>query len=409
MAIAGLDEVLTGPDGRIPGPLTGLRDVFLAVEQPRSLLIWLARSPGVALLSDLANGRLRLTHEALDALPQKAATVHLHQLLIACGALPPRDPDLARLEQAVERLAASLEHPEDRKLVREFARWRILCRARRRADRGELGPIGVKNARTVVTETVRFLAWLRERGLSLRDCTQADVDSWLGTGVSARRRVGEFLRWAQERKALGGIEVPDSRMGRGAPRPIDAEARWAVGRRLIHDETLDPADRVVGALVVLYAQPVTRIARLRRSDVVHQDGETLLRFGKELLPIAEPLGQLLRDLPWRRQMGPSGNVEAASEWLFPGRQAGRHLHPEYLRRRLGDLGIECRASRNAALLQLAGELPAAVIADKLNIHRSTADRWVKMARGDWARYAAARARSSGAAPLRQSDSRDQMG
>ena len=89
-------------------------------------------------------------------------------------------------------------------------------------------------------------------------------------------------------------------------------------------------------------------------------------------------------------MGPSGNVEAASEWLFPGRQAGRHLHPEYLRRRLAELGIECRASRNAALLQLGGQLPAAVIADKLNVHRSTADRWVKMAGGDWARYAARR-------------------
>lgn len=112
------------------------------------------------------------------------------------------------------------------------------------------------------------------------------------------------------------------------------------------------------------------------------------------MPIAEPLGQVLRDLPWRRQVGPSGKVEGASDWLFPGRQAGLHIHPEYLRLRLGKLGIECRASRNAALLQLGGRLPAAVIADKLDVHRSTADRWVKLAGGDWARYAAERARSA---------------
>lgn len=234
----------------------------------------------------------------------------------------------------------------------------------------------------------------RGRGLSLRDCRQADVDLWLSTGVAARRRIGEFLRWAQERKAVGDIEAPDSRTSSGAPRPIDAEARWALARRLIHDDTLDTADRVVGTLVVLYGQPVTRIAKLRRSDVVVDDGETFVRLGKELMPIAEPLGRVVRALPSRRQMGPSGKVKAASEWLFPGRQAGLHLSPGYLQGRLGELGIECRASRNAALLQFGGQLPAAVIADKLNVHRTTADRWVKMARGDWARYAAERARSS---------------
>ncbi len=120
----------------------------------------------------------------------------------------------------------------------------------------------------------------------------------------------------------------------------------------------------------------------------------MVRVGGALLPVLPPLDRVLLDLPWRRQVGPSGKVPAACGWLFPGRQAGLHLDPEYLRARLGDLGIECRASRNAALLQLARELPAAVIADKLSVHRSTADRWVKMAGGDWARYAAERSRTS---------------
>jgi hypothetical protein len=393
LAVAQLDEVLTAEDGRIPEPFRELRDVFLAADHPRSVSGWLNTSPGVAVLRDLVNGRLPLTHDALDALPQRAAIIHLQQLLVACGALPQRDPNLARLERAVERLAGSLEDPADRKLIREFARWRILRRARRRAERDELGVTAAKNARTVVAEAVRFLQWLRERGLSLRDCRQADVDLWLATGVAARRRIGEFLRWAKERKALGQIEAPGSKTSSGAPRPIDAEARWAIARRLIHDDTLDTADRVVGTLVVLYGQPVTRIAKLRRSDVVVDDGGTFVRLGKELMPIAESLGHVVQALPTRRQLGPSGTVPAASEWLFPGRQAGLHIHPGYLQKRLGELGIECRASRNAALLQFGGQLPAAVIADKLNVHRTTADRWVKMAGGDWASYAARRAQA----------------
>lgn len=167
-----------------------------------------------------------------------------------------------------------------------------------------------------------------------------------------------------------------------------------MARRLIQDDSLDLADRIVGTLVVLYAQPVTHVARLRRSDVVEEDGQTLIKLGRELMAIPEPLGTVLRTLPWRRQVGPSGKVEAASEWLFPGRQAGLPLHPEYLRRRMGELGIECRASRNAALLQLGSRLPAAILADKFDIHRTTADRWVKTAGGDWARYAAERVRGS---------------
>ena len=393
LALARLDEVLTGDDGRVPKALTSLRDVIISAEQPRTLSVWLDRSPGVAVLRDLVTGEVAMTHEGLDALPQNASLNHLRQLLVACGALPERDPSLARLERSIEGLIAALDHAEDRQLLRAFARWRVLRRARSRADRGGFTAIRAKNARTVVAEAARFLAWLRGRGLSLSDCSQADVELWLATGVEARRRIGEFLRWARAQRAVGDVSVPVARTGT-APRSIDAEARWAMARRLIHDDSLDVADRIVGTLVVLYAQPVTHVARLRRSDVVEEDGQTFIKLGRALMAIPEPLGTVLRTLPWRRQVGPSGKVEAASEWLFPGRQAGLPLHPEYIRRRMGELGIECRASRNAALLQLGSRLPAAVLADKFDIHRTTADRWVRTAGGDWARYAAERSRAA---------------
>jgi len=103
-----------------------------------------------------------------------------------------------------------------------------------------------------------------------------------------------------------------------------------------------------------------------------------------------PLGELVRALPYRRQVGISGRIPGDSKWLFPGRQAGRHQHPEYIRLRLGRIGISCRSSRNAALLQLARDLPAAVLADMLHIHPNTAIRWVETAGGNWTNYAAAR-------------------
>ena len=129
---------------------------------------------------------------------------------------------------------------------------------------------------------------------------------------------------------------------------------------------------------MIYAQRLSNIAKLTKSDVIERDGEVFVQFGKEHVLMPEPLGTFLRDLPWRRQIGISGKLHAA-EWLFPGRQAGRHQHPDYLRVRLGALGIDCRAQRRAALLQLATEVPASVLADMLKLAPSTASKWVEWA------------------------------
>lgn len=218
---------------------------------------------------------------------------------------------------------------------------------------------------------------------------QADVDAWVAQGGKARRLVSDFLVWVTERGIVSGVAAPEEGR-RGRPTPADAEARWETARRLLHDEGLDPADRVVGVLVVVYAQPVSRVAGLRLSDVLERPPELFIRFGREEVLMPEPLAGLVRALPWRRQVGVSGRLSQA-DWLFPGRQAGRHLHPEYLRTRLKALGIDCRASRNAALLQLGAEIPAAVLADTLGLNPSTATRWVQLGGGDWSRYAAERA------------------
>lgn len=45
---------------------------------------------------------------------------------------------------------------------------------------------------------------------------------------------------------------------------IDTKTRWEQARWLLHDDTVEPEDRVAGLLVLLYAQPVSRgLRRLR--------------------------------------------------------------------------------------------------------------------------------------------------
>lgn len=56
--------------------------------------------------------------------------------------------------------------------------------------------------------------------------------------------------------------------------------------------------------------------------------------------------------------------------------------------RLRQLGIQASRARSAALFQLAGELPAAVLARTLGIHISVAAAWQRASSGHWLAYAA---------------------
>lgn len=117
--------------------------------------------------------------------------------------------------------------------------------------------------------------------------------------------------------------------------------------------------------------------------------EVHVSFGGDLVHMPGGLGDLLRELPWRRQVGPSGTAPS-NGWLFPGRQAGRHLNPTYLSVRLNAAGIQTRAMRTTALLQLGAQLPPAVLAGLLNVHPTTAGRYAQSSGGNWTGYAAAR-------------------
>ena len=69
---------------------------------------------------------------------------------------------------------------------------------------------------------------------------------------------------------------------------------------------------------------------------------------------------------------------------------GSRNTPGHLRRRLAAIGIECRAQRTTALLQLAAQVPAAILGDTLGLTPRTAVHWTAQGAGRWNAYAARR-------------------
>ena len=85
-----------------------------------------------------------------------------------------------------------------------------------------------------------------------------------------------------------------------------------------------------------------------------------------------------------------GSAASPTDWLMPGRKHGTHVAAEELRRRLQVLDLPVRPGRRGALLALASELPAAVLAEHFAVHRSRAAQWTRAAGRDYADYVASR-------------------
>jgi len=241
-----------------------------------------------------------------------------------------------------------------------------------------------------------LLEWTAEHNIAFSDLSQHHIDQWLAGPPSTPIRPPlprlDYPAAPHRKLAIGAAPVR-------AGNALDSEHRWQIARRLLHDATLELVDRVTGSFVLLYAQPLSRIATMTTDQINRRHDTVSIRFAVHDVEIPEPLARLVTALAsgeYRHHVGIGAT--ATTPWLFPGHLPGRPITASRLGDRLSPLGIDARAGRRAALLQLGSQLPAPVLADSLGITATTATHWVKAAGGDWANYAADTARSRFARP-----------
>ncbi|MGW7709449.1 hypothetical protein [Streptomyces sp. NPDC054771] len=221
-------------------------------------------------------------------------------------------------------------------------------------------------------------------GRTLADCTQADVDVWYAGGYTARRLTHAFLRWAMRSKHMTKVTVPHRSTSN--PAPLAQHQRLTLLRQTVNRDDIPLQDRVAAALVLLHAQPLTRIARLTIDDVLWEHGEVLVRLGDPPSPVPEPFaGMLLAHLDQRPNTMTATNPDAP--WLFPGRRAGQPMTPDTLELRLRYLGFPTQRGRTAAIRHLVLQAPAPVVARMLGYHDDTTAQLAAEAGGTWRRYA----------------------
>jgi hypothetical protein len=383
--------LLSGGTGQVPGELAAVLTAICSARNPRTALNWLRAGAGAAILADLGAGRIAATHQALDQHPRPRAAGYLRQMLVAGGVLPPRDEELARAEQWLAGLLASMTVPEHRRLVRAFATWQVIMRLRRASGARRRPRTYTARARNMISAAVRFLSWLGARGTTLPACRQADIDDWLTTAGPGAADVRDFLAWAARQGHCQLFDIP--RPPRRAGTAIGDSQRWDLVTRLLHDDSIQVTDRVAGCLVLLFGQNMTRAAAMTTSQVARHGDDVYVQFGQHEIPVPGALGSLLLTLIADGKPNTGTGSPAVSQWLFPGLLPGRPITPARLAGRLGALGIPVQAGRRAALTGLAAQLPAAVLADTVGLQPRTAVRWMHDAGADWNRYAADLART----------------
>ncbi|MFZ2112687.1 MAG: hypothetical protein WAU77_03010 [Solirubrobacteraceae bacterium] len=384
-----LDELAREGD---PAAVTALKGYLAALAEnpkPYTVLRWMGKSKSYETLLELLAGTLALTHEALDGVDRGQSTIFLRAALVRHGALGERHGQSAALATFIDDQLLRVPDGPDRLALRTFATWKVQHELARSERQGRVKRTAGHYARTLIRVAADLLAWLSQHDMTLGDLRQEHLDYWLAEGSSQRMRIRIFIAWAARRGIARRLTAPPPATRRHVD-PLDPRERLRLVRRLLDDESLDLSDRVAGCLVLLFAQPISRLVLLTKNDVQDHHGRLFISLGREPLLLPEPLDALVQRLK-DRQAGPaSTGVKLNSRWLFPGLRLDTAIHEEAMCRRLRRLGITGRAARNAAALQLAKTLPAAILADLLGVHEATAEDWTQLAAGDWARYAAAR-------------------
>ncbi|MFC9816111.1 hypothetical protein ACFVJM_29090 [Streptomyces virginiae] len=386
-------ELLGHPEASLPPHLQTLFDA-LADSRPAQLLSWLDKPGPATLLTAIARSGAPVTHEFLDQHAPTAGSRRLRAVLIVHGVLPVRDEHLSGLERWVTAFLDSLPDAHDRMLLDSFATWHHLRRLRRRHSPARpLSPHTAASVRTGLTQSARLLRWLRHRGVSLAECRQHHIDAWLDHSTVLRFTARGFVLWAARTRHIDHpVTFPPMPCNRPY-RTLADNDRWRLAHRFLHDSTITTADRVTGLLVLLYGQPVTKIAQLTTNHIQQAADGIRLALGPHPITVPPPLDRLLLALAKHHDA-----TTNQKRWLFPGLRPGTPACARHLRLRLAAHGLPSRRGRNSALIDLAARMPTAVLSETLGIAPTTAATWATVSGSPRAGYAGELGRRSLSTP-----------
>jgi hypothetical protein len=349
-----LERAFLHPDS--PASFTQLIDALCAANRAESIITWKRSDKVQGLLRSLGDGTTPLTHDGLDQYEPAGRHVdHLRAILQHHDVIPARDRYLAYFERWIEDKLHPVSDPEIATPIRQFATWHHLRRINDLALSGVSTRGPVHASKQDITEALKFLEWLRaQHGRTTANCTQQDVDLCVTTGPTTRHLIRTSIIWCKRMRVNRSITLGHRQAKTVRVFTQDQRREWI--RELLSGYNESLPYRIAGTLLLLYAQPLVKVAAIPMSKVLVAPDGLSLELGVTPSPVPEPFAEMLRrhisGRPNLRTGGANNNP-----WLFPGYRPGEHLHPNTLMDRLRELGIDLLGARNTALRELVTQFP----------------------------------------------------
>ena len=271
-------------------------------------------------------------------------------------------------------------------MIRAYAQWDALRRARRTT---RPTPGQAQTVRTKIRTASAFLDWLTAHSSQLDALTQHGLDTWItGHRHDQRMALRPFLpgpsNGAYATASWSSPAWPTAEPGIG----LGGDQRWQQLRTCLTDATIPLAARASGVVALLYGAALSQILLRHVADVATISGRCHLRLGQHPVLVPPAIARLLHDQAATAATQPT--APETGPWLFPGQPGLRPSTTAAILTHLNQRGIQIRAARTAALIDLADPPPPAVLASLLGLAPTTAERCSCRIASDWATYLDAR-------------------
>jgi hypothetical protein len=384
-------QLLAAATGSIPEALAGLPATLAQRGRADSTMRWLLKPIPNALMHAIG-AETAINHARLDVCPPGQARHHLRSLLVDAGVLPVRDEQTERLETWVNELTVTLP-PHQATVIVPYAHWKVLRTVRRRTRRKRTSVGVADSARERIRSAVRLLRHLDQMDVGIGSLTQDRLDQWIDGNQSRNSDIAQFISWLNAAGMTRGLRVETPRTAK--PSEVNAEdMHHALIRELISGRAsaTDLPTRVAGLLILLFGARIERIHRLTTDDLDRSGGRTYLALSTDPIEIPSVLAQLIEQLAATAKRCPSARTRTGvARYLFASpRRPHEPMNPTTLGRKLALVGIRPQITRNYAMLALASDLPAAVVATQLGLTAQTTRRWAQFSQRDGIEYIVAR-------------------
>jgi hypothetical protein len=235
---------------------------------------------------------------------------------------------------------------------------------------------------------IQFLTWLDTENTRLADTTQEQIDRWLTENPNKRQEFSTFIRWVVVRKLTGQLTVKLSSSPMASLFLDDQEYRQQL-HRCLTDDSLPLEVRVVGALIRLYALPLTRILELTTDKFTCDADNAYLTIDRHPVLLPPTLADIITRLIAKGGHAGLRRVPGQPNYLLPGRPPSRPRSSSALTQLMSRHGLPGLRARNTAMIEATSDLPATVVSDLFGIHPATAHNWAQYAQNSWTDYLAA--------------------